>query len=110
MTTAIQSHAWVVEVKPVQRRREVVGVAFAPDFAVGHDVQAGVHLCLDGEQGGVILCPRKVFRGRSPQLARADPRGKSAGKPATVDQPLRLREASNERRWEERKVRHNPHH
>jgi hypothetical protein len=52
----------VVEVEPVQRRGEAVGIALAPDLAVGQDVEPRLLLLADGDAGGVVL---RLFRNGS---------------------------------------------
>jgi hypothetical protein len=47
--------AVVVEVEPVQRRGEAVGVALAPDLAIGQDVEPRLLLLANGDTGGVVL-------------------------------------------------------
>jgi hypothetical protein len=72
---AVQGGAGVVDVHPVQRGREVVGVALPADLAVGEQVQPGLLLGADREHRRVVLGLREVPRGRAPQLLRPHPRG-----------------------------------
>ena len=52
---AAGDHRRVVDVEPLERGREAVGVALAADLAVGDDVDAGALEVADGERGGVVL-------------------------------------------------------
>ncbi len=45
----------MLKVDPRQRVGEVVGVALAPDLAVGDDVQPGVLLVADRQRHAVVL-------------------------------------------------------
>ena len=45
MTAAIERRAGIVEIDAVERGGEAVGVALAPDLAVGDDVEAGASSC-----------------------------------------------------------------
>jgi len=55
VAAAVQRRSRVVDVHCVKRRRETVGVALPADLAVGDDVEAGVLLGADSQQGGVSL-------------------------------------------------------
>ena len=52
---AADRFAGIVEIEAVESVGEAVRIADAPDLAVGDDIQPGVFLVADGEQGGVIL-------------------------------------------------------
>jgi hypothetical protein len=90
VAAAVERRSRVVDVDPVERGREPVGVALAADLAVGDDVEAGVLLRADRQQGGVRLRLLEEFGGDAPQLGRAYPGREPAGQPAPVDKPLRL--------------------
>ena len=96
VAAAVQRRSRVVDVHSVKRRRETVGVALPADLAVGDDVEAGVLLGADGQQGGVSLRLLEELRCDAPQLTRAHSGREAAGQPAAVNQPVRLRIASNE--------------
>src|SRR5581483_12164648 len=89
-----------VEVDAFERGGEAVGVALAPDLAVGHDVEAGFLLRLDGEQSRIVLRFPEEALLDPPKLARAQPRRKAPGELLAVDQPFGLRIAADERRGE----------
>ena len=76
VAAAVQRRPGALEIDPVQRGGEAVGVALAADLAVGDDVQPGALLVADGEQRRVVL-----------GLARA-----SAGRRATARARARARE------------------
>ena len=97
MPAAIQSGSRIVDIDSVERCGEAVGIAFAPHLAVGDDVDAGLLLRLDGHESGVVLRLLKKIRGNSPQFSRPNARWKSAGESGTVDEPFRLRVATDYR-------------
>jgi len=90
VTAAVERRSRVVDVHPVERGREPVGVALPTDLAVGDDVQAGILLGADREHGGVGLGLLEELGGDAPQLGRAHPGREPAGQPAPVDKPVRL--------------------
>ena len=53
----------LLDVDALERRGEVVGVAFAAHLAVGDDVDAGALHVADGEQRGVVLRLLQVWLG-----------------------------------------------
>src|SRR5438105_7378012 len=55
MARAVQRGAGMVDIDAFERGGEAVGIAFAPDLAVGDDVEARPLLRPDGEQRGVVL-------------------------------------------------------
>src|SRR2546427_360625 len=55
MARAVERGAGMVDIDAFERGGEAVGIAFAPDLAVGDDVEAGALLRPDGEQRGVVL-------------------------------------------------------
>jgi hypothetical protein len=88
MPGAVERRAGIVEIDTVERRREAVGIAFAADLAVGHDVQPGVLLRPDGEQRRVVLRLLQVLRRDAPEFARPYPRWKAARQFLAVDEPV----------------------
>jgi hypothetical protein len=93
---AVHRRARLVEVDALERGGEAVGIAFAPDFAVGDDVQARRLLRLDGEDRGVILRLREMLGGNAPQLLRAHARRQAREQLRAVEQPLGLRVAADQ--------------
>ena len=73
---AVERRARVVEVDAVERGGEAVRVALAPDLAVGDDVEPGVLLGADREQGRVVL---RLARATARRPARAPARARAAG-------------------------------
>ncbi len=63
---AVERLAGIGEVDPLQRVGEAVGVALAPDFAVGDDVEARPLLVADGDEGGVVLGLLEQLRRHAP--------------------------------------------
>ena len=90
MAGAVERRAGIVDVDAFERGREAVGVAFAPHFAVGDDVESGALLVVDREQRRVVLRLREVLRRDGPQFLGAHARRKAASEFFTVDQPFRL--------------------
>ncbi len=88
--------AGVVEVDALERGREAVRVALAPDLAVADDVEAGVFLRADRDQRRVVLRLGEVLGRDAPELLRAHARREAAGELGAVDQPLGLREAADD--------------
>jgi hypothetical protein len=75
----------------------IVRVALAPDLAVGDDVEAGILLGSNRDQGRIILRLREKRLGNSPQLFRADARRKAPGEFRAIDEPIWLRLAAYKR-------------
>ena len=98
---AVERRARVVDVDAVERGGEAVGVALAPDLAVGDDVEPGFLLRLDRHDRRVVLRLGEERLGDAPQLLRPHPRREPPGELLAVDQPLRLRVAADERRREQ---------
>jgi hypothetical protein len=96
MTRAVEGGSGIVEIDAVERGREAVGVAFPSDLAVRHDVEAGILLCPDRQERGIVLCLLEVLRRDAPELARPYSRRKSAGEFVAVDQPIGLRIAADD--------------
>ena len=101
---ATERDAGVVEVDAIQGGGEAIGVALAPDLAVGEDVQAGLLLRLDRCDGGVVLCLGEKRLGNAPQLLCAHARRQALQQLLTVDQPLGLRVAADERGGEQHRL------
>src|SRR3989449_6889826 len=91
VSRAVERRAGIVGVHAFERGGETIGVALAPDLAVGDDVQARFLLGADREQRRVFLRLREKRIGDTPQLFRAHARWKAPGELLAVDQPLRLR-------------------
>src|SRR2546422_1950422 len=101
MARAVERGAGWVDSDAFERGGEAVGIAFAPDLAVGDDVGAGPLLRPDGEQRGVVLRLGEMGRGNPPQLFRAHARRKAPGELFPVDQPFGLGITSHQRRWKQ---------
>jgi hypothetical protein len=101
---AIESFAGIVDVDAFERGREAVRIAFAPDLAVGDDVEPEFLLCADREQRGVVLRLRKPRFRHAPQLLRAQARREALAELVAVDEPVGLRKAADERGGEEHRV------
>src|SRR2546422_3750339 len=67
MARAVERSAGMVDIDAFERGGEAVGIAFAPDLAVGDDVEAGPLLRPDGEQRGVVLRLGEIGLGNPPQ-------------------------------------------
>src|SRR5262249_45065819 len=80
---------------------EAVGVALAPDLAVGNDVEARILLRPDREKGGVGLGFSEELLGNAPELLGAHARRKALGEAGGVDEPVRLRVAADQSRGEQ---------
>src|SRR5208337_3064816 len=100
MAGAVEGDAGIVDVDPFERRREPVRTAFAPDFAVGDDVQPRLFLQFDREHRRVVLRLGEIRLGDPPQLLRPHAGRKAAGELGPVDQPLGLRVGADQRRWQ----------
>jgi hypothetical protein len=83
------------EVEPFERSGEAVGVALAPDLAVGDDIDAGVLHVADGEQRGVVLRLLEELGGNAPDLLHARARH-DLGEHLAVHQPVGLRVAADD--------------
>src|SRR5262249_48561515 len=98
---AVERCAGVVDVNTVERSREAVRVALASDLAVGDDVEPGLLLRPDREQGRVVLRLLEPRLGNSPKFLRAHARRKSTGKFPAIDQPFRLWVTADQRGGEQ---------
>src|SRR6266480_3385137 len=80
MARAVERSAGMVDIDAFERGGEAVGIAFAPDLAVGDDVEAGPLLRPDGEQRGVVLRLGEIGLRNAPQLFSTHARRKAPGK------------------------------
>ena len=64
-------HGGLVGIDAFERGREAVGIAFAADFAVGDDVDAGALHVADGNDGGVVLRFLQMLRRQPPHRMHA---------------------------------------
>ena len=62
MAGAVERGAGIVDVDTFERGREAVGIAFAPHLAVGDDVEPGLLLRADRQQGRVVLRGFEMLR------------------------------------------------
>jgi len=56
----------MVEVDAIQGGRKEIRIALAPDLAVADDVEAGVLLRADGQQGRIVLGLGELGLGHAP--------------------------------------------
>ena len=98
MAAAVERGAGIVDVDAFERGGEAVGVALAPHFAVGDDVEPGALLGADGDERRVVLGLLEPFGRDAPELAHPDARRKAAGEILAVDQPVGLGVGADERR------------
>lgn len=87
----------VIDIHPVQRIGEAIGITFVKNFTVGNNVYPDLFLDTDGGQSGVTLSFGKKFLGCPPQFLGRNPRREPAGKLLFADQPDRLGVTANER-------------
>ena len=87
----------IVDVDSVERRREAVEVAFAPDLAVRNDVEAGRLLRAHRLFGGVVLRFLEKRLGHAPDRLEPDARRLTRQHDLPVHQPVRLRQAADNR-------------
>ena len=106
VAAAVQRLAGVVDVDALERRGEVVGVALPACLAVGQYVETCGLLGTDREHRRVVLGLLERVGSGEPQLPGPHPRREPAGQPGSVDQPVRLRIAADQRGGEERKGGH----
>src|SRR5213592_1610345 len=95
MTGAVERAPRMIEIDAFEHGGEAVGIAFAPDLAVGDDVESGLLLRPNGEQRGVVLRLGEIRLGNPPQLFRAYAGRKAPGELLAVDQPFGLRVAAD---------------
>ena len=98
MARPVKGDAWLVDVDTLQRGREPVRIAFAPNFAVGDDVEPGLLLRLDREHGRIVLRFGEIGLGDAPKLPRPHTRGKPARELRSIDEPFGLRVRSDQHR------------
>ena len=95
---AVPHRAGVLEVEPVQRGREVVGVGLAPDLPVGDDVEPRLLLGPDGGQRRVVLRLLEERLRHPPQLRGPHPGRELVAEPVAVDEPVGLGQAADDHR------------
>ena len=101
MAGAVERRAGVVEVHPLERCREAVGVALAPDLAVRDDVDPRSLHVADRDHRRVVLRLLQQLWCDSPDLQRPRARWEPAPEHFPIDQPVRLRVAADHRRGQE---------
>ncbi len=101
MSAPIQCNARIVEVDTLEGRGKKVRVAFTADLAVRDDVETGIFLRFDRDEGRVILGFGQVGLRHPPQLPRTHSRRKAAGETLAVNQPFRLRIAADQCCWKQ---------
>jgi hypothetical protein len=98
MARTVERDAGLIDVNTIERGREPVRIAFAADLAVGNDVESRVLLRLDREHRRVVLRLGEERFGDAPKLLRPDARRKAASELGAINQPIRLRVRSDQRR------------
>ena len=98
---AVADHAGRSVSTPSSAVGEVVGVALAPDLAVGDDVDAGALHVADGERWWRRPAPARRNGGGTRQRSAVAP-GARPWRAAAVDQPVGLRIAAHDRRRQHR--------
>jgi len=88
----------MVEVDALERGRESIGVALPPHFPVGDHVDAGPLHVLDGEPCRVVLGLLEERLRYLPELTRSHARRQPLSEQLSVDQPVGLRIAPDDRR------------
>jgi hypothetical protein len=88
---AVERRPWIVDVDPVECRREPVRVALAAHLAVGDDVEPGALLIADREHRRIVLGLLEIARVDPPQLGGAHAGRKAAPQALSIDQPVGLR-------------------
>src|SRR2546423_9255281 len=101
MARAVERAPRMIEIDAFERGGEAVGIAFAPDLAVGDEVEAGPFLRPDGEQRGVVLRLGEIGLRNAPQLFRTHARREASGELFPVDQPFGLGITSHQRGWKQ---------
>jgi hypothetical protein len=92
----VERCARIVEVHPVKRGGEAVGVALAPDLAVGDDVDPGSFHVSNRNDRRVVLRLLQVLGLGSPDLERAGARGETAPEHSPIHEPVGLRVAADD--------------
>ncbi len=97
MARAVERGARIVEVHPVERRREAVRVALASHLAVGDDVNSGALHVTNRDDCRIVLRLLEQVRSNSPDLLRPYPRGEATAQHLAVHEPVGLRIAADNR-------------
>ncbi len=95
LSHAVEADAGVLDVHALERRRETIGIALAPHFAIRDDVDAGAFLVADRQDGRIVLRLLQPFRRDAPQVPGPQPRHEFPER-GPIDQPIGLRIASNQ--------------
>src|SRR5712691_12207401 len=101
MAGPVKGGAGVVEVYPFERGGEAIRVAFAPDLAVGDDVDPGALQVADREDRGVVLGLLEVLGCDSPDLQRAGSWRQATAEHRAVDEPIGLGIAADDGRQQD---------
>src|SRR2546427_10475150 len=96
MTGAVERSAGTVDIDAFERGGEALGIAFAPDLAVGDDVEAAPLRRPKGEHCGAVLRLGERRLGTPPQLFCPYAGRKAPGELFPVDQPFGLRIAADQ--------------
>src|SRR5262245_24065931 len=96
VTGAVERHAGSLQINSLERRRELIGVALPPHFAVRDHVDAGAFHVLHREPRRIVLRLFEVRLGHTPELARAHARREPSTEAVAIDQPGRLRIAPDD--------------
>ena len=91
----------MIRVDALERQREPVRIALAPDFAVGDDVDAGALHVPDRHHRRIVLRLFEKIVRYPPKLGRVHPRHAAAPQRLAIDKPVRLGIAANDRRRDE---------
>src|ERR1700690_3031945 len=86
VAAAIERRARVGEIDAVERGREPIRVALAPDLAIADDVEARGLLHPDRDERRVVLRFGEIRLCHPPQLAGSDPRRKPLREAGALDQ------------------------
>ena len=95
MSAAVQRRSRIVDVDAFKSSREAVRVALSAHLAVGNEIEARALLISDRKYRGVILRFFQKLRRNAPKLFGANSRWEATSKLGAIDQPVRLRIASN---------------
>ena len=98
VAVAVQRLARVVDVDPVERHHDAVGVALAPLLAVGDDVQAGRSWSRIAISVAASWASSRKALLDAPEVGGANPRGLAPPQLLAIEQPLRLRVGPHEAR------------
>jgi len=86
----VQAHARVVDVNALQCGGDAIGIALTPNFTVGDDVQTGIFLGADGQQGGIFHGLLQMWFCHAPQFFGPHAGWETTREFFAVDQPIRL--------------------